>query len=274
MPLDQLKDALEARGYAADAAGREPPAALDRLLPPAPEPEPTWQARRAATEVAVDPDLRFIRYQDMVMPEGNPGQPMGVGDLNLTMAASELKRLLDPDQNRPDPLAEKLRSVAARGRTGAVVTRLAIAPDLSGVTVESTLWVRAGGERWVPLGSRTATVRPEDVEPDTGRGLAADPQVQGAFRMVEGLGLGAIAPELKERALRMGAATQQALGTVRSAFNQDLEALRLPVLEPARDAAGAGAPRPAPQAGRRASEPDAAPKPARPRRSVLGPPDH
>src|SRR5262249_9613578 len=40
MPLDALKDALEARGYATDAAGRSSdPVVLDRLLPLAPEPE-------------------------------------------------------------------------------------------------------------------------------------------------------------------------------------------------------------------------------------------
>ena len=47
MPLDELKDALEARGYALDAAGRSQPVALDGLLPPTPEPEPVWLARRS-----------------------------------------------------------------------------------------------------------------------------------------------------------------------------------------------------------------------------------
>ena len=64
MPLDELRDALEARGYALDADGRSQPVAVDGLLPPAPEPEPVWLARRAASELAVDPDLRFLRFQD------------------------------------------------------------------------------------------------------------------------------------------------------------------------------------------------------------------
>ncbi len=155
--------------------------------------------------------------------------------MGLTTAVSELKRLLDPDQaqDRPDPLFEKLQAIAARGRTGAVVTRLAIAPDMSGVTVESTMWVRTGGERWVIFGSRTATVRSDDLQAGAGQDLAEDPQVKSAFRMVETLGLGAIPPELKDRSLRIGAATQKALRTARAAFNQDLDALMLPVLEPA-----------------------------------------
>ena len=268
MPLDELKGALEARGYAVDAAGRGQTASLDRLLPPSPEPELTWRARRAATEVAVDSGLRFLRFQDMVIPDAPPGQ-QPLNNMALPTIASELKRLLDPGpvQGRPDPVAAKLQSVAARSRVGAVVTGLAIAPDLSGVTVESTLWVRDGGGRWVPFGSRSATVRPDDLKPEEGQGIAEDPQVQGAFRMVEGLGLGAIPPELKQRSLRIGAATQRALDLARSAFNQDLDALALPVLEPAGNPAVRGVP----EAGRKAAKPDPASK--RSRRSVLGPPD-
>ncbi|MFI5458524.1 MAG: hypothetical protein ACHRXM_24085 [Isosphaerales bacterium] len=233
MPLAELKDALEARGYAVDAVGKKQPAVLDRLLPPTPEPEPTWLARRAATELAVDPDLRFIRFQDTVIPDAGAGQPLaGVG---LSTALSELKRLLDPDQaQQADPLAEKLKAIAARGRIGAIVTRLEIAPDLTDVTVDSTLWIRSG-ERWAPFGSRNATVRPDDLGREAGKNLEADPQVQGAFRIAELLGLGAIPPETKQRSLRIGAATEKALGMARSAFNQDLDALALPVLEPRGD---------------------------------------
>jgi hypothetical protein len=153
-----------------------------------------------------------------------------------------------------------------------VVTRLAIAPDMSGVTVETTLWVRGGGDRWMPFGSRTATVRPDELRPEAGRDIAEDPQVQGAFRMVEMLGLGSIPQEYKERSLRIGAATQKALDTARSAFNQDLDTLTLPVLEPARDVAGRGAGKVAPVQGAAPGARD--PAPQRPRRSVLGPVDH
>jgi hypothetical protein len=217
--------------------------------------------------VAVDSGLRFLQFRDVLIPD----TPIGQQPLNqaaLTTALSELKRLLDPgsDRGAPDPLAETLSMLAGRGRIGAVVTRLVIAADFSGVTVESTLWVRTEGARWVPFGSRSATVRPDDLPPGAGREIKGDPQVQGAFRLVEGLGLGSIPPELKERSLRIGAATQQALGLARSAFNQDLDALALPVLEPAGDLAEQNVP----EAGRKAAKPDSPPRP--PRRSVLGPP--
>jgi hypothetical protein len=235
MELDELRAALETRGYALDVGADSQPVALESLLPPAPEPEQLWAARRAASELSIDPDMRFLRFQDTVLPDtGTGGLPGGVG---LSTAMSELKRLLDLDQGeRKDPLLEKLKAVADKGRAGAVVTRLQIAPDMSHVTVESALWIRIGNQ-WAQFGSRTATVRPDELGADAGKGLEADPQIQSAFKIVESLGIGAIPAELKERSLRIGAATEKALGMARSAFNDDLQSLALPVLEPAKPAA-------------------------------------
>jgi hypothetical protein len=217
-----------------DHATRQPPAALERLLPLTQEPELTWLARRAATEIAVDSDLRFLRFQDTVMPDAGTGQPLGT--MGLSTAISELKRLLDLDPGpKADPLTDKLNAVSSRGRVGAVVTRLEIQPDMSAVTVESALWVREG-PRWLVFGSRNAVVRPDELGREAGKDLAEDPQVKGAFQIVEMLGLGAVPAEMKDRSLRIGAATEKALGMARSAFNQDLDQLALPVLEPDRDA--------------------------------------
>jgi hypothetical protein len=233
MPLAQLKDALQSRGYDIDGAAAKTPVSVESLLPPTPEPEANWQARRAATELTVDSGLRFIRFQDTIMPDAGGGQDMSA--VGLSSALSEIKKLLDPDGGRQaDPLEEKLGAIAARGRVGAVVTRLEIQPDMSAVTVEATLWVRGPGERWAPFGFRRATVRPDDLAGAAGQNLAEDPQVKGAFRIVEMLGLGAIPADVKDRSLRIGAATEKALGTARSAFNQDLDAMALPVTEPGR----------------------------------------
>ena len=238
MAVDDLKTSLEARGYAVDATARNAPPSLDRLLPLAAEPEPRWLARRAATELAVDPDLRFIRFHDTVIPDPGAGQP--VAAMGLSTAISELKRLLDIDSGQQtDPLLDKLKSIGARGRSGAAVTRLAIQPDMSSVTVESTLWVREG-QQWFVFGSRNATVRPDDLAQEAGKDLALDPQVKGAFQVVELLGLGAIPADAKARSLRIGAATEKALGMARSAFNQDLDDLALPVLELHKDNPAAG----------------------------------
>jgi hypothetical protein len=230
MSVDELKNSLETRGYALDAIAKKPPAALDRLLPLAPEAERHWLARRAATELTVDSDLRFVRFQDTVLPDTGSGMP--AANAGLTTAVSELKRLLDLDPGpKTDPMSDKLRSVAARGRVGAAVTRLEIQPDMSAVTVETALWVR-DNQRWLVFGSRTASVRPDELDNDAGNDLADDPQVKSAFQIIEQLGFGAAAADLKQSSLRIGAATRKALSTARATFNQDLDDLALPVLEP------------------------------------------
>ena len=144
MRLDDLKDALEGRGFLANS---DQTPSLAGLLPLFPETDAAWLGRRAATELAVDPDLRFIRYQNMVLPDKKTGQALE--GLNISSAIAEVAKLLDPQQGKEDPLAAMLKQVGDRGRVGTLVTRLDIAPDMSQVTVEAVLWVRAG-DRWVP----------------------------------------------------------------------------------------------------------------------------
>lgn len=235
MSPDALADALESRGF--DIHGDTVPS-LSGLLPLAPEGDMAWLARRAATELSIDPDLRFIRYQGMLLPDAQGGRP--AAGLDLASALSAVTKLLDPEQGRADPLAAVLKRVADRGRVGAIVTTMEMPADFARVSVESTLWLRAGGDRWVPYGARSSSIRPDDLAPDAGKNLAGDPQVGTAFSLVEALGLGTVAPELKQRALRMGAATEKALGTVRSAVSQDLEGLMLPIFEGGKDSPEAG----------------------------------
>jgi hypothetical protein len=151
--------------------------------------------------------------------------------LNLTAALGEITRLLEPEQAREDPLAAALRKIGESGRVGVLVTRLEIPAQLDHISVEATLWVRLGGDRWGPFVTRSAVVRPEETAPEAGGAIAEDPQVKSAFAIVEALGLGNIPPELKTRSLKMGAATQQAIGAAKAAIAQDLSGLALPVLE-------------------------------------------
>jgi hypothetical protein len=226
MPLDTLKTALEGRGFAVDLKGKPgEPVAIDRLLPIPVEPDAQWRLRRAATEVANDPGVRFIRVQSLVLPEPAPGQvPDGSG------ALAELKTLLGGGPPS-DPLADRLRDIAAHGRIGAAVTRLDVSPDLSGVQVETTLWVRNASGRWDERGSRTVRVRPDELKADAGAPLAADPQVEAAFKIFESIGLGPIPDDVKRRSLNVGAATQKALGQARSEFHEAMAALALPIDE-------------------------------------------
>lgn len=222
-PLGELKSMLEGLGFAMSDVD---PAPIDDLLPLPFETDARWLARRAATEIAREPDLRYVRYLDTLLPEGaNAGGAEMVG-----AAASALKALLG--ENPGDPLTPKLADAARRGRVGVVVTKLEMAEDFSKVTVESTLWVRnAATNSWIPAISRPATVRPDDLPADEGKPLEADPQVQAVFRVVEGLGLGGVPQELKQRSLNMGAATRRALGMAQAALNRDLDTLALPVGE-------------------------------------------
>lgn len=226
LPIEDLTSALEGRGFSAKGTD---PAAVGDLLPVVAEPESRWLARRAATEVAHDKNLRFVRYQGLVLPDGE-----GAAPADAMNALGALKGLLEGEPPT-DPLPGKLRAIANRGRIGATVTALEIAPDMATVKVESTLWVRVGPDRWVPAFSRPAVVRPDDLRPDAGAELAGDPQVKGAFDLIEGLGLGQIPPELKQRSLRVGSATQKALQAARGGLDEAITQLAFPVTELPRD---------------------------------------
>lgn len=221
-PLDDLRDALEGRGY--DVSSKAP-VAIDHLLPLTVEPESAWRVRRAATEVVNDSGLRLINSNGLVMPEPAAGQAVALNDLGA--AISTLKDLLG--ETRTDPLAARLHEIAARGRSGALVTTLNLPADLSSASVEMRLWVRTGPDQWRPAGARSATVRPEDLGNDAGNDLANDPQVAGAFQLAEALGLGQVSGEIKRRSLAIGAATRKALALARTEAEVDLNQLALPV---------------------------------------------
>ena len=220
MSVDDLERALEGRGFALRGEDAAP---VDSLLPIMPETDAQWQVRRAATEVTQEAGLRMARYQGILLPEGANGLPAGISALSST-----IKSLLD-DKPAEDPLVATFRSLAAKGRGGLVVTSLDIDPNLTSVRVESTLWVRRGPNRWERAITRNATVAPEAGGAAAGQDLAADPQVKAVFGLFESLGLGDIGPEIKARSLNVGAASQKALGTARSALNQDLDQLATPV---------------------------------------------
>lgn len=238
MTARDLKESLDGRGF--DVAATTP-VSLDPLLPSQSEPDRKWLLRRAATEITFDKGLRLLSYQGVVLPEPAPGQALG--ELNLKSALAGLKQLLG-DENAPDPMVTSLREIGARGKVGAIVTKLDIAADFSEVSVEMTLWVRQQGERWGPAGSRSASVRPDDLGADAGKDLAADPQIATAFQVVASLGLGEIPPEIKQRSLNIGAATRKALGMARTAAQADLSALALPVGEVAPGSPRDAAPKP------------------------------
>jgi len=220
-PLEELKSDLQGRGFAMSDVD---PAPVDRLLPIPVESDRRWLARRAATEVAQEPTLRFVRHLGLVLPERT-----GAGEGDLQGARAALNLLLNDHPG--DPLLAQAREVASRGRVGLVETRLEMAEDLSAVRVESTLWVRTGHDHWEKAVVRPAVVKPGELKAQQAEAIAADPQVDAVFRMVEGMGLGKLSPEMKARSLNIGAATREALAQAKGMLEKDLDALALPVVK-------------------------------------------
>lgn len=227
MSLDDLRGALEARGFAQSDLD---PAAVDDLLPLAEEPEAQWLLRRAATEVKVEPGLRFSRYQGLLIPEESTG---GVDVSALAAPAANLARELlglGAGGAEADPLVARGREIAARGRVGLVTTSLLISEDLAAVKVESVLWVRQPAtDRWAPLVRCPTIARPDRLPAGGAQAVEMDPTVNSVFSVVEGLGLGAVSPEMKRRAAGIGAATQQALGQARQGLKTKLKTWELPI---------------------------------------------
>ena len=221
-----LDQALQGRGVDPKAIG---PVSLDRLLPPKTESGDRWLIRRAATEVQNDEGLRFLKYESMIMPEPAPGQ---APNLQTALGSiGNLTSLLSGEAPR-DPWPDRLREVEARGRVGAVLTSLRMSADFTQVSVEVTLWVKLGPDRWVASGTRSGVMRTDALPANAGAELANDPQVKSIFQVVEGLGLGQVPEDLKRRSLNMGSATKQALGMARETADRDLQSLAIDLSSP------------------------------------------
>ncbi|MFO0958986.1 MAG: hypothetical protein U0800_16425 [Isosphaeraceae bacterium] len=199
------------------------PAPIEELLPDPPENDNQWRLRRAATEVSYDNGLRFVRYETLVLPEG---QEMAPQDAQKALGGLLGNLLGEPNAPQTDPLMEKLRAVEGRGKVGVVITRLDLGPQTG---IESTLWVRTAREGWRPALVQKVEARADQVPEKAGEPLAEDPQVKAAFGLLEGLGLGNLGEDAKRLSLRSGASVQKALGEARIALENNLKELALPV---------------------------------------------
>jgi hypothetical protein len=222
MPIDRLRAGLQARGFALSNIDLAP---IDDLLPPPVESDRRWLARRASTEVLNDPDLQLIRFGNLVMPD--PGSGAADNQAQLAGVVGNLVGDLLGASPATDPIIPHLQRIEASGRVGVVVTGLEISPGLDRVAVESMLLVCTGPSRWERAAWRRAEVQPSDLPVDAGQDLAQDPQVQAAFRLLEGLGTDGADPRMKRLGLAVGAATQQSLSQARSALDADLQAAAL-----------------------------------------------
>jgi hypothetical protein len=221
MPLDRLTTGLESRGFAADSNDI---ASIETILPIPPESDAAWFARRAATEVTEDTGLRFLRYGNFVLPE--PSDPTELPSGAVTsLLGSTLRSLLDEGPGT-NPLEEIGRSIEAKKRVGLVVTEVEIG-QLDRSTVKMTLYARLAPERWEPVLTKSTTTK---AEAGQGADLAADPQVDAVFKLLDSIAPGG-AVDAKRMSLSIGSATQSAIGKTREAFELELSRLAIS-LEP------------------------------------------
>lgn len=212
------------------------PARVDALLPTYPETEEDWRTRRAATEVAVEPGLRFVRFRQFILPETGTGTGNGPGGEALPRTASEL---LDSPSGRTalraiqgvtpfDAVREQLDAIAVRGRVGAIVSRLEFTVDSERVEADSTLWVRSQSGVWAPRVGRNAVVtadRPGEPETPAREGTP----IRAALLVLEALASAPASPETSVRRQGVAVRAERALGRARAALDDELGRFVLPV---------------------------------------------
>jgi hypothetical protein len=235
-PLATLADSIAGRGTTLEA---DDPVAIDSLLPPSVESDDHWLLRRASTEALNDDGLRYIRFGNTVLPEPVPGQ---VPDATLApkLVEGTIKDVLTG--GRADPLPDRLRSVAERGRVGMMVTRIEIAADFGSVAAESTLYYRGQGG-WDRGGWRAATVRVGEVPPFVTNAVASDPQVKALLDFVDSIGGGLVSPEMKQRGLSIGTSAGGAAIMARASLTRSLMGVAFD-LEPRKVPKGTGSKNP------------------------------
>ena len=225
-PLATLVDTIAGRGMVLQG---DEPIALDRVAPPGPETDDHWLLRRAATEALHDEGLRFIRFGSTILPEPIAGQQPDPA-AGTAIAGGVIRDVLGVGS--PDPLAERLRDIADRGRIGALITRIEVAPDLSAVSAESALYYH-GAKGWARGPWRTGSLQVGAVPPAVVAAVARDPQVRGVMELVESIGGGLVSPEMKDRGLVMGTTAGGAVLLARTALISSLTGLALDLTEEA-----------------------------------------
>jgi hypothetical protein len=221
-PPATLNDSIAGRGM---ILANDDPIAIDRLLPPYAERADHWLLRRAATEVLYDEGLRFIGFGSTILSEPVPGQPIDPGT-GVKLVEGTIRDVLGV--GRADSLQLRLGAVAARSRAGMILTRIVIAPDLTTVSAESTLYCY-NGSNWDRAVWRSQSLEVGTVPPIVVTMVAADPQVQAVMNLINSIGAGFVSPEMKERGLVVGTTVGGAVVLARTALIRSLTGLAFDV---------------------------------------------
>jgi hypothetical protein len=226
MSVDELTAALQAQGRLRP----DDPSPVDPLLPTYPEPDDAWRTRRATTEVAVEPGLRFVRFREFTLPEVGPetepapATPSDLIDSLSGRLAFEAIQGVTPF----DAVGERLDDIADQGRIGAVVTYLVFAVDSDRAEAESVFMVRKGGGRWERVFTRRAFALTDEPEnPDDPR--AEGTPIKTALLVLESVASAPSAPEVSHRRQYIGATGGRALARARAALDGDLAPFLLPI---------------------------------------------
>jgi hypothetical protein len=224
-PVLELKDELDRRKLLRPTdRGR-----VDGLLPLYPESADRWRTRRAATEVALDPGLRFVQFRDFLIPEAGPNNPPPRTTTELLDSPEGLGGFGSIQAVTPfDAIQERLGDAADQGAVGSIVSRLVFSVDSDRADTESTLWVRQSGGRWSPTFSHKGTATVDEPE-DAGPTPAEATPIRSLLLVLEGVAATPSSPEVSERRQEIGATAQRALGRARAALQAELDAYVLSV---------------------------------------------
>ncbi|MFO0909829.1 MAG: hypothetical protein U0794_16025 [Isosphaeraceae bacterium] len=225
MSRASLEDGLRDRGL--DPAS-DHPMSVDDLLPLASESDALWMARRAATEVSLEPTLRYVVVAGNLMPDPGRELPMpmmpplgfGLGGMNRGLETMPQAAISD-----------RLNTLVPGDRVGAVVSRQTTLPRMDGATAEVTLWVRKPRGGWAPHGTSAVSVKEADLKPEEKRN-AGNGAGSGAFQMAFSFSSstnfnGQTQQQSIQSSPYLGVMMTKALRQSKSAFDRELGRLTL-----------------------------------------------
>lgn len=221
-----LRKDLEAEKI--DADKREPD--LSDRVGPSEQSDEAWAARVALVEFGNSGEPHYQGTGGVLVKAGNTDGPPDFAKLLQGMQGGSLEAQLadllgtgEAAANaKADEAAEKaLAEAADDGFTGVRLTRLDQDPTHETVRVSVRFAASMPGGKWRDVWRFESVADASQARPKLEKELADDPQVKNAIDAVKGLGIG-VDETLLSRALRHGAATQEALETANAAFSEFL----------------------------------------------------
>ncbi len=201
-----------------------------------------WAARRALIEYVMRKPLdytgmgaSFVRQSDSIdIPELVAKFGGGGGMNSIAMIGAELGL---PEFKEPKPTDEWWRSICKsaekEGYRGVFVTRLNSDPFRSDVVVEASFFAMESPDKWFEVQRFRKSADPGSQSEEALARVKNDPQVKRLLESVESLGIGD--SSLLDKALRHGAAVQEAVQSVNTRFHlfktRHTRNLRTPLIE-------------------------------------------